>query len=234
MPNAEIYSFSMPKPPRKKITIVREHPRHVPVSRKNPSGITIVDEHPRRIPGTYLDPDEIENIFKNYDREGWVYPTARKLLKYRDSDKFDEHIAVWTDYFSKKFNANPPLDPDVVKALIASESSFRANPPNSGAFGITQITPATLRIVQDPTGEAKDFIFNKIRQKDLKENPTIAIPMGVRWLFYKRQRAIKSLKREPTPEELILEYKGLLKSRTKYKHDALDNFTDAYAKLKSK
>jgi hypothetical protein len=61
-----------------------------------------------------------------------------------------------------------------------------------------------------------------------------AIPMGVRWLFYKRQRALKSLKREPIPEELILEYKGLLKSKTKYKQDALSNFRTAYAKLKGK
>lgn len=36
--------------------------------------------------------------------------------KYKNADKFDEIIAVWTDLFNKKFNADPPLDPDVVKA----------------------------------------------------------------------------------------------------------------------
>ena len=54
---------------RKKTTHVREHPRHVPVSKKNPLGITIVDQHIRRLPGTYLDVKEIENIFKTYDTE---------------------------------------------------------------------------------------------------------------------------------------------------------------------
>lgn len=126
------------------------------------------------------------------------------------------------------------MDPDVVKALIDSESDFRADPKeNKKAFGITQITPSTLRIVQDPRGEAKEFIFRKIRQKDLK-NPTIAIPVGVRWLYRKRDMAMGKLKRAPTHEEIILEYKGLLKSDTKYKGNALAKYQDSYDRLKDK
>ena len=193
----------MAKKIRKKITTVREHPLHVPVSEKNPTGITIRNRHLRRLKGTYLDAGEIKSIFKNYARKGIVYPAAGKL-KHKNADKYDEVIAVWTDYFNKKFNAIPPLDPDVVKALIDSESDFRADPrENKKAFGITQITPKSLKIVQDPKGEAKDFIFNKIRQKDLK-NPSIAIPMGVRWLFRKRATAINQLKRAPDHQKLIL------------------------------
>lgn len=198
----------MAKKVRKKIATVREHPMRVPVSEKNPTGITIRDRHLRRLSGTYLDEAEIESVFKGYDRKSIVYPTKGKLTDYRDADKYDDAIAVWTDYFNQKFNADPPLDPDVVKALIASESGFRADPrENKKAFGITQITPSTLKIVQDPKGEAKEFIFNKIRQKDLKD-PNIAIPMGVRWLFRKRATALNRLKRAPTHEELILEYKA--------------------------
>lgn len=118
----------MAKKTRKKITTVREHPLHVPVSEKNPTGITIRDRHLRRLKGTYLDAAEIEPVFKNYDRKGIVYPTKSKLKEYKDADKYDDVIAVWTDYFNKKFNAEPPLDPDVVKALIASESGFRIDP----------------------------------------------------------------------------------------------------------
>jgi hypothetical protein len=224
----------MPKKIRKKITTVREHPLHVPVSDKNPTGITIRDRHLRRLKGTYLDAAEIESVFKNYDRKGIVYPTKEKLNKYKNADKYDEVIAVWTDYFNKKFNAYPPLDPDVVKALMASESGFRVDPPeNKKAFGITQITPDTLKIVQDPKGEAKDFIFNKIRQKDLKD-PNIAIPMGVRWLFRKRATAMGRLKRAPNHEELILEYKGLLKSKTKLKNKAFEIYQEHYDLLKKK
>lgn len=221
--------------PRKRFTSVREHPRHVHVSPKNPEGITIVDQHLRRLKGTYLDPDEIRSVFKNYDRKGLIYPTSERLVEFKKrADAYDEVIAVWTDYFNKKFSANPPLDPDVMKALIASESGFRPNPPeNKIALGITQITKKTLKIIQDPKGETKDFIFNKIRQKDLKD-PNIAIPMGVRWLLYKSKRAAAKLGRAPTHEEIILEYKGLLKSKSDLKESALENFKKNYGLLKNK
>jgi hypothetical protein len=54
---------------KKKVTTVKEHPREVPVSRKNPTGVTIVDKHPRRLRGTYLDSKEIDETFKNYDKK---------------------------------------------------------------------------------------------------------------------------------------------------------------------
>ncbi len=106
----------MAKKPHKKITTVREHPMHVPVSEKNPTGITIRDRHLRRLKGTYLDAAEFESLFKSYDRKGIVYPTKGKLTEYPNADKYDDVIAVWTDYFNRKFKADPPLDPEVVKA----------------------------------------------------------------------------------------------------------------------
>ncbi|MCB9025597.1 MAG: transglycosylase SLT domain-containing protein [Bdellovibrionaceae bacterium] len=225
---------------KKKIrtTIVREHPRHVPVSEKNPTGITIVDRHPRRLPGTYLDSEQVKEIFKKYNRKGIVYPASRKLQdKYPkiDTDKYDELIAVWADYFNKKFEANPPLDPDVVKALIGSESGFRADPAENRkiALGIIQITKSTLKILLDPKGEVKDFTFKDIRLKDLKD-PAISIPLGIRWLFRKRATAESKLKRVPTDTELILEYKGLLKSKTEWKRKALESYKKHYKALKSK
>lgn len=218
----------------KKVTVVREHPLHVPVSDKNPAGMTIRDRHLRRLKGTYLDVAEIESILRNYNRKGITYPTKGKLDDYPDADKYDDIIAVWTDYFNKKFNAAPPLEPDVVKALMASESGFRTHPrENKKAFGIVQITPSTLKIMQDPKGEAKDFIFNKIRQKDLKD-PNIAIPMGVRWIFRKRATAMSKLKRAPSHEEVILEYKGLLKSKTGLKNKAFKIYQEHYDLLKKK
>lgn len=51
-----------------------------------------------------------------------------------------------------------------------------------------------------------------------------AIPVGVRWLFGKRATAMSQLKRAPDHEELILEYKGLLKSGSEYKTKALDKY----------
>lgn len=106
---------------KKKVVTVHEHPMHVSVSKKNPTGLTIRDQHLRRLKGTYLDREEVDITFKNYDRKNLVYPASKKL-EFKNSDKYDEIIAIWTDYFNKKFNADPPLDPDIVKALIASES----------------------------------------------------------------------------------------------------------------
>lgn len=219
---------------RKRIATVHEHPRHVPISHKNPSGMTIVDEHLRRLKGSSLNPEEINLIFGKYDRKGLVFPAPGKLSKYKNSDKYDEAIAVWTDFFNKKFGSSPALDPDVVKALIASESGFRVDPAeNKVALGIAQITKPTLKILQDPKGEAKDFIFTKIRQKDLKI-PNIAIPLATRWLFRKRETARGQLGREPDAEELILEYKGLLRSKSAYKEKALERFRTEYGLLKKK
>lgn len=175
----------MAKRQKRQFTIVHEHPRSVPVTAKNPDGVTIVDQHPRRLPGTTLTPDEILAIARTYDRKDLVFPTAGKLLEFKNADQYDDLIAVWTDYFNQKFIVDQKFDPDVIKALIASESEFQTSPRNPQAIGIAQVTKATLKIVQDPSGEAKDFIFSKIRQKDLN-NPEIAIPIAVRWLFRKR------------------------------------------------
>ena len=217
---------------KKKVTIVRQHSMHVPVSKKNPTGITIREKHIRNLKGTYLDSSEIENIFKNYDKKLITYPT-KKALNQPNSDEFDDTIAVWCDYFNKKFNTNPPLEPNLIKALIASESDFVMNPKNPKATGITQITNETLNVLQDPDGEVNDFIFKNIRKKDLK-NPDIAIPMAIRWLSRKKRLAEGKLGRTASAEEIILEYKGLLKSNSKFKENAIEKFREEYGKLTKK
>lgn len=224
----------MPKTIKKKTTIVHEHPLHVPVSKKNPTGITIRDQHIHRLKGTYLELKEIQSIFKNYDRNGVTFPIPNDLGFKKSGNKYDELIAVWTDYFNRKFKSDPPLDPDMIKALIAGESGFREDTPeNKIAFGITQITKSTFEILQDPKGETKEFIFKGFRQKDLKD-PNIAIPMGIRWVFRKRDIAASKLGRPPNHEEIILEYKGMLKSKTDQKQKALNNYRGNYDKLKNK
>jgi hypothetical protein len=219
----------------KKVTIVRAHPRKVPLSQKNPAGVTIVDRHPRRIHGPALSANDIRSIASTYDRKKITYP-ADDALDFKDGSKYDELIAIWVDYFNKRFGVAPPnapLDPDVIKALIASESEFKRDPRNPKAIGIAQITPAALKALLNPEGEVKELIFKGIRQMDLKD-PEIAISMGIRWIFRKRRLAEGKLGRSPTPEEIILEYKGLLKSSRDYQQKALDNFRKNYARLKKK
>jgi hypothetical protein len=216
---------------KKKITTVKEHPRKVPVSKKNPDGITIVDKHPRHLKGTFLDIDEIENTVKNYKIKKIIYPKSGQLTEYPDSDKYDDLIAIWTDYFNNKFPSDSLLDPNIVKALIGSESDFKLDPKNPLAIGIAQITKETFKSLKNPKGETKDFIFIKFTLKDLK-NPNIAIPMAIRWLFRKKRLAQGKLGKDPTAEEIILEYKGLLKSTSKYKDKALGKFRKLYERLK--
>lgn len=196
----------MTKPTDKKVTIVRTHPRKVPVSTKNPKGITIVDRHPRRNHGPALGVDDIRKITTSRNRKGIVYP-ASDDLDFQDGNNYDE--------------------------LIASESGFKKAPKNPKAIGITQITPTTLKALLDPEGETKDFIFKDIRKKDLKD-PEIAIPMGVRWIFRKKRLAEGKLGRPPSTDEIILEYKGLLKSKSRYQKTALNDFRKYYERLKKK
>lgn len=58
--------------------------------------------------------------------------------------------------------------------------------------------------------------------------------MGVRWLLYKAKRAEAKLGRQPSHEDIILEYKGLSKSKTQYKDKALESYRYYYGLLKSK
>jgi soluble lytic murein transglycosylase-like protein len=57
-------------------------------------------------------------------------------------------IAEWTQYWNQLLNPKIPLDPYLVKALIASESDFNpeAIPPGGGpnsARGLMQVTKTT-------------------------------------------------------------------------------------------
>ncbi len=222
----------MPIKPKTKTTVVRTHPRKVRPTNKNPQGVTIVDRHLRRLPGTYLDEKEIYKIVNGYSLKKIKYPSKNKL-KYENEYAYDQLIAIWADYFTKLFNLDRIIDLNMIKALIASESSFEPSADNGIAYGLAQITKQTLKIIQDPNGEVKDFIFTDIRQKDLK-NPDIAIPMAVRWLAHKQRMAERRLKQKVTSEEIILEYKGLTKSKTDYAATALKNYRKYYAILNKK
>ncbi len=56
--------------------------------------------------------------------------------------------------------------------------------------------------------------------------------MAIRWLFRKKRLAFGKLGKEPSPEEIILEYKGLLGSDSKFKDNALKKFRELFNDLK--
>jgi Soluble lytic murein transglycosylase and related regulatory proteins (some contain LysM/invasin domains) len=220
----------MPTKKTPKTVVVKEHPRRVPVSKKNPSGITIVDKHLRHIEGQYLDKKMIADTFINYDKKKVILPAKGKLLL-PNEDEYDEYIAMWVHYFNKKLNLKTEIDPDMIKALIASESTFKPAATNKTATGLTQITTATLKILQDLSGESKEFVFKDIRKKDLTD-PNVAIALGVRWIAYKKQYADKILKRAATSDEVIQVYKGILSDDSKKASEIMKSYRGFYEKLK--
>ena len=222
----------MPSKKKTKAVVVREHLRRVPISRKNPAGKTTVDRHLRYIEGQYLDLVSIERIFKNYVKKNILYPAKGKLLL-PNEDKYNEYIAVWIDYFNRKLDLRSPLEPNILKALIASESTFKSDAINGKAVGLTQVTTDTLKILQDLRGESKDFVFKDIRKKDLK-NPNVSIALGARWLAYKKQYADKILKRTATSDEVIQVYKGILNDKSETAIDIMKKYRKFYGKLKAK
>ncbi|MBI3535761.1 MAG: lytic transglycosylase domain-containing protein [Deltaproteobacteria bacterium] len=161
-------------------------------------------------------PEEMGKIAKAH------FSTLKNLpcelaLKFNDGSAYDDLIAGWIQYWNNVFNSNDPLQPNLVKALIASESGFYPKKladklnPNS-ARGLSQITNDTRKILGDERGELKDHYLT-LTKKDLND-PNINICAGIRWLFQKQVLASSKLGRSATWEEAVIEYKGLSKDLT--------------------
>ena len=118
----------------------------------------------------------------------------------------------------------------MIKALIATESGFDPNAKNKNALGLTQVTKDTLKIVQNLSGEAKEFVFKDINQKDLK-NPNTSIAIATRWLVQKEKLARFKLKRAPTSDEVVMEYKGILKDKSEKASRIMRDYRKYYASL---
>lgn len=94
-----------------------------------------------------LYPEEIAEIARRYFGE-LKGPPAGDSLGFARGNDFDELIRGWTRYWNEVLGGKDPLDPDLVKALIATESRFnpKARPPGKNpkrARGLMQITSDT-------------------------------------------------------------------------------------------
>lgn len=191
---------------------VRRHDR-----RKDISAIEDVDGHCRRNPSgkDWLKTEEMVRI-SQMD----IFKTVPQLLKFEDPDwnAYDGLIAGWTAYWNSMIPSERALDPNIVKLLIASESSFRPfvqNVSRQGAVrGLGQITESTWKIMKNPKGELKDH-FIDVSWDDLND-PSINIATLIRWMIRKRTVARSRLKREPTDREVLLCYKGVLGQSLRY------------------
>jgi len=165
-----------------------------------------------------LFPDEILEIqkkFFNRIKNTTSVAPMTKLWNFKNNnkDKYDVLINGWTRYWNEVFNSSQPLDPNIVKSLIASESGFNDNivikaAPRNFARGLMQITDETLKILADEKGELKDHYVTLTKDDAL--NPSLNICGAIRWLFRKKETASSKLKREATWEEVVMDYKAIL------------------------
>jgi hypothetical protein len=223
--------------------LVKAHIVKIPPSKKHPNGIIITrQQHCAKNPSKkdLLSFPEVQLITAN------TFPQLsnnRKLGTLSDfkekGDKYDLLISGWVQYWNEVLAPNDPLDPKLVKALIATESSFNsdskvfAGKKQGYAKGLMQITDETLGILNNPKGELKDNIFRI--KSDERYNPSANICAGVRWLFWKKRLASVRLKRETSWIEGIAEYKSYLSDMLSGKNPnpkGMQNLNKYYHELK--
>ncbi|MFY7994348.1 MAG: transglycosylase SLT domain-containing protein [Bacteriovoracaceae bacterium] len=194
-----------------------------------------VDPHCRRNPSNkdLIKSDEIDfisqtDIFLNPPVKVSKKSMGLDGLSLDKQNQYDDYISGWTAYWNHIFKLEKPLHPNYVKELIASESTFNSkamaknNDPKKGwARGLMQIIESTVREMK---GKDKDYRDNFVDlEYDDHFNPNRSIAAGVRHLFRKREIAKSKLKREPSWFEVIMDYKGMLKSKTAKSEEIRNN-----------
>lgn len=106
---------------------VQEHTLHLPPSKKNPGGSTTIRhahcaDNPSKKDQLY--PDEIQEMpLQNFSKvKEKPCPMGFKFKE--KGNQYDDLIAGWTKYWNDVLKPDDPLEPNVVKALIATESGF--------------------------------------------------------------------------------------------------------------
>ncbi len=138
----------------------------------------------------------------------------------KNGNQFDDLINGWVAYWNDVFKTNPPLHPNLVKALIATESGFNPKSIASNknkkigyARGIMQITERTQRQLAGDEKELKDQ-FVILNDEEMWE-PNKNICAGVRWIFRKREILKSQMREDPAWKEVLMGFKGKATSQTK-------------------
>jgi len=208
---------------------VKTHPLQIPPSEKNPDGsVTTRHEHCAHNPSgkDELFQEEIGQItdqhFSNLKNKPCPLPSKFGA----QGSMYDDLIAGWVQYWNDVLKPDVPLDSNLVKALIASESGFDpralAKPKKSnGARGLMQITNETRKILGGYHGDLKDHLI-AVSKEELYD-PSTNICAGVRWLFEKRRQASAHFKRPATWIETVWEYKAIKLAKTKNDAEGIKN-----------
>lgn len=162
----------------------------------------------------HLYKDDIEEVaerhFKQFDKT-----PLKSIKKFKGKDaKYDSMIQGWTKYWNDILKPADPLSPDVIKALIASESSFNPKAWNhqhgrKAAYGFMQVRDDSVQWLKDPK-ELRDHFVN-LSDEDMYD-PNLAICAGIRWLFRKKELAESKTKKPISWRDAVANFKGIKSS----------------------
>lgn len=145
--------------------------------------------------------------------------------------KYDRYINGWSSFWNDILNPELRIDPNIVKALIATESSFEENPPRSAshtAIGITQLMPKTLKLLSSRSNELKNNYLEISKEEAF--DPNVNIAASIRWLFRKYE-IVRSKKKNVTWFDVIEEYKGIRNQKGPKSDEIRQRFNKEYKKL---
>lgn len=207
--------------------------------RKVPKGLTQVSGYCRTNPSgkDQVYSEELKKIVLEHFNEIKLRATPDNLdFKYR-GNRYDVLIAGWTKYWNDVLKPDDKLDPNLVKALIATESGFdneakiKAGRKAGYARGLMQVTDWALEILKDEKGELRDHLVD-LDQKDMAD-AELNIAAGIRWLHRKRETASAKLKRKASWTEAAADYKSYLEQWKKNpKHKQMNKLIKFYERLK--
>ena len=198
---------------------------------------TWVDAHVRRNRGKIKAGLLSENIHFLFWSSKKKYPALNQIFGFNQGAEYDSLIQFWLDYWKSQGVPFPEdLEPLMIKALIAVESSFnpkaRTKDPHSTAAGLMQVTDQSLRVLGGFPNkakwiEARDHLIHV--SKEDKLDPVVNIALGIRLLGHKYTQTPKKYPKtargaligyhqwntegEVYADEVLARYKNSLKPR---------------------
>lgn len=151
----------------------------------------LVNEHCRKnskSKSKFLYHSNLKYIFDTYVND-YRYKKLKRIKGYpQDRGQYDIAIQFWLKYWKSKRLINEDIDPLLIKAMIACESSFRerviTKMPNSSATGLMQVLQSTMKIMAGKLGNEIRRSNIDITQEEARDFNT-NIAAGTRWLIYK-------------------------------------------------
>lgn len=175
--------------------------------------VTWVDAHVRKNRGKIRPGLLKENIYFLFWRSKKKYSSLKEIKGFEGKGaEYDQLIQFWLDYWvSEGIEFPKDLDPLIVKAMIAIESTFNPSAAtkakNSTAAGLMQVTDQSLRVLGG-FPDKKDWIEMRKHllhvEKVDKLDPVINVALGTRLLGHKWSQIRDSKKRNI--RQLIRDY----------------------------